>query len=147
MAQGTIKWFDPKKGYGFIKPDDGSKDAFLHISALEKANITQLDIGQAVQYELTEHKGKQTATDIQLVKQMARTKKQILKYDVKMSKRNKKVRWLVIERPTGSIIAEEVFEDDAMKIAKMQQKTQQWAPNGGVVKHLTLGKIGNEQTK
>ena len=36
MAQGTIKWFDPKKGYGFIKPDDGSKDAFLHISALEK---------------------------------------------------------------------------------------------------------------
>ena len=37
MAQGTIKWFDPKKGYGFIKPDDGSKDAFLHISALEKA--------------------------------------------------------------------------------------------------------------
>ena len=147
MAQGTIKWFDPKKGYGFIKPDDGSKDAFLHISALEKANITQLDIGQAVQYELTEHKGKQTATDIQLVKQMARTKKQILKYDVKMSKRNKKVRWLVIERPTGSIIAEEVFEDDAMKIAKMQQRTQQWAPNGGVVKHLTLGKIGNEQTK
>ena len=147
MAQGTIKWFDPKKGYGFIKPDDGSKDAFLHISALEKANITQLDIGQAVQYELTEHKGKQTATDIQLVKQMARTKKQVLKYDVKMSKRNKKVRWLVIERPTGSIIAEEVFEDDAMKIAKMQQKTQQWAPNGGVVKHLTLGKIGNEQTK
>ena len=147
MAQGTIKWFDPKKGYGFIKPDDGSKDAFLHISALEKANITQLDIGQAVQYELTEHKGKQTATDIQLVKQMARAKKQVLKYDVKMSKRNKKVRWLVIERPTGSIIAEEVFEDDAMKIAKMQQKTQQWAPNGGVVKHLTLGKIGNEQTK
>ena len=147
MAQGTIKWFDPKKGYGFIKPDDGSKDAFLHISALEKANITQLDIGQAVQYELTEHKGKQTATDIQLVKQMARAKKQILKYDVKMSKRNKKVRWLVIERPTGSIIAEEVFEDDAMKIAKMQQRTQQWAPNGGVVKHLTLGKIGNEQTK
>ena len=147
MAQGTIKWFDPKKGYGFIKPDDGSKDAFLHISALEKANITQLDIGQAVQYELTEHKGKQTATNIQLVKQMARAKKQVLKYDVKMSKRNKKVRWLVIERPTGSIIAEEVFEDDAMKIAKMQQRTQQWAPNGGVVKHLTLGKIGNEQTK
>ena len=67
MAQGKLKWFDPKKGYGFIKPDDGSKDTFLHISALEKANITQLDIGQAVQYEITEHKGKQTATDIQLV--------------------------------------------------------------------------------
>ena len=77
---------------------------------------------------------------------MARAKKQVLKYDVKMSKRNKKVRWLVIERPTGSIIAEEVFEDDAMRIAKMQQRTQQWAPMG-VVKHLTLGKIDNEQTK
>ena len=78
---------------------------------------------------------------------MARTKKQVLKYDVKMSKRNKKIRWLVIEQPTGSIIAEEVFEDDAKSIAKMQQKTQQWAPNGGVVKHLTLGNIHNEQTK
>ena len=72
---------------------------------------------------------------------MARTKKQVLKYDVKMSKRKNKVRWLVIEQPTGSIIAEEVFEDDAKKIAKMQQRTQQWAPNGVVVKHLTLGKI------
>ena len=72
---------------------------------------------------------------------MARTKKQVLKYDVKMSKRKNKVRWLVIEQPTGSIIAEEVFEDDAKKIANMQQRTQQWAPNGGVVKHLTLGKI------
>ena len=78
---------------------------------------------------------------------MARTKKQVLKYDVKMSKRNKKIRWLVIEQPTGSIIAEELFEDDAKSIAKMQQKTQQWAPNGGVVKHLTLGNIHNEQTK
>ena len=39
MAQGKIKWFDPKKGYGFITPDDGSKDAFLHVSALEKADI------------------------------------------------------------------------------------------------------------
>ena len=42
MIQGKLKWFDPKKGYGFIKPDDGDKDAFLHVSALEKANITQL---------------------------------------------------------------------------------------------------------
>ena len=52
MAQGTIKWFDPKKGYGFIKPDDGSKDAFLHISALEKANITQLDEGQIIEQDV-----------------------------------------------------------------------------------------------
>ena len=59
----------------------------------------------------------------------------------KSDDRKNKGRWLVIEQPTGSIIAEEVFEDDAKKIAKMQQRTQQWAPNGGVVKHLTLGKI------
>tara|TARA_B100001778_G_scaffold252489_1_gene212568 strand:+ start:252 stop:458 length:207 start_codon:yes stop_codon:yes gene_type:complete len=67
MAQGKIKWFDPKKGYGFISPDDGSKDAFLHISALEKAGISQLEVGQAVSYELTEQRGKQAATEITLI--------------------------------------------------------------------------------
>ena len=67
MAQGKIKWFDPKKGYGFITPDDGSKDAFLHISALEKAGINQLEVGQAVTYELAEQRGKQSATDIKIV--------------------------------------------------------------------------------
>ena len=67
MAQGKIKWFDPKKGYGFITPDDGSKDAFLHISALEKAGISQLEVGQAVSYELTEQRGKQAATEITLI--------------------------------------------------------------------------------
>ena len=64
MAQGKIKWFDPKKGYGFITPDDGSKDAFLHISALETAGISQLEVGQAVSYELAEQRGKQSATEI-----------------------------------------------------------------------------------
>ena len=67
MAQGKIKWFDPKKGYGFITPDDGSKDAFLHISALEKAGISQLEVGQAVTYELAEQRGKQSATEIQKI--------------------------------------------------------------------------------
>ena len=67
MAQGKIKWFDPKKGYGFITPDDGSKDAFLHISALEKANISQLEVGQPVTYELAEQRGKQSATEIKIV--------------------------------------------------------------------------------
>jgi CspA family cold shock protein len=67
MAQGKIKWFDPKKGYGFITPDDGSKDAFLHISALEKANISQLEVGQSVSYELAEQRGKQSATEIQKI--------------------------------------------------------------------------------
>ena len=67
MAQGKIKWFDPKKGYGCITPDDGSKDAFLHISALEKAGINQLEVGQAVTYELAEQRGKQSATEIKIV--------------------------------------------------------------------------------
>ena len=67
MAQGKIKWFDPKKGYGFITPDDGSKDAFLHISALEKAGINQLEVGQAITYELAEQRGKQSATEIQKI--------------------------------------------------------------------------------
>jgi len=67
MAQGKLKWFDPKKGYGFITPDDGSKDAFLHISALEKAGINQLEVGQAVTYELAEQRGKQSATEIKIV--------------------------------------------------------------------------------
>mgnify|MGYP000002572053 FL=1 len=63
-------------------------------------------------------------------------------YEVKMSKRKGKgVRWLVIERPTGSIITEEIFEDKAHKVADHQNKYKQWANQGGVVKHLTMGKI------
>ena len=67
MAQGKVKWFDPKKGFGFITPDDGGKDAFLHISALETAGISQLEVGQAVSYELAEQRGKQAATDITII--------------------------------------------------------------------------------
>ena len=67
MAQGKVKWFDAKKGFGFITPDDGGKDAFLHISALETAGISQLEVGQAVSYELAEQRGKQAATDITLI--------------------------------------------------------------------------------
>ena len=69
MATGKIKWFDTKKGFGFITPDDGDKDAFLHVSALEKANITQLDEGQIIKYELAEHRGKMSATNIEIVKE------------------------------------------------------------------------------
>ena len=69
MTQGKLKWFDPKKGYGFIKPDDGDKDAFLHISALEKANITQLEEKEIIKYELTEHRGKMSASNIEIVKE------------------------------------------------------------------------------
>ena len=67
MATGKVKWFDAKKGFGFITPDDGGKDAFLHISALETAGISQLEVGQAVSYELAEQRGKQAATDITLI--------------------------------------------------------------------------------
>ena len=69
MAQGKLKWFDPKKGYGFITPDDDSKDVFLHISALEKANITQLEEKQIIKYELAEHRGKISASNIEIVKE------------------------------------------------------------------------------
>ena len=67
MTQGKIKWFDSKKGYGFIVPDDGSKDAFLHVSALQKAGIDTLDEGEAITYNLAEERGKQSATDIQKI--------------------------------------------------------------------------------
>ena len=69
MIQCKLNWFDPKIGYGFIKPDEGDKDAFLHISALEKANITQLEEGQIIKYELAEHRGKMSATNIEIVKE------------------------------------------------------------------------------
>ena len=69
MAQGKLKWCDPKKGYGFITPDDDSKDVFLHISALEKANITQLEEKQIIKYELAEHRGKMSASNIEIVKE------------------------------------------------------------------------------
>ncbi|MGI9437787.1 MAG: cold-shock protein [Geminicoccaceae bacterium] len=52
MATGTVKWFNPTKGYGFIQPDDGSKDAFVHISAVERAGLQSLREGQKVEFEL-----------------------------------------------------------------------------------------------
>jgi CspA family cold shock protein len=66
MATGKIKWFDAKKGFGFISPDDGGKDAFLHVSALQAANIQSVNDGQAVEYELTEQRGKMAASNIQV---------------------------------------------------------------------------------
>jgi len=67
MATGKVKWFDAKKGFGFITPDDGGKDAFLHVSALQAANIQTINDGQAVTYELTEQRGKQAASEIALI--------------------------------------------------------------------------------
>jgi len=52
VATGTVKWFNPEKGYGFIQPDDGGKDAFVHISAVEQAGMRSLNEGQKVNYSL-----------------------------------------------------------------------------------------------
>ena len=52
MATGTVKWFNPAKGFGFIQPEDGGKDVFVHISALERAGISSVTEGQKVEYEL-----------------------------------------------------------------------------------------------
>ena len=65
MATGTVKWFNPEKGYGFIEPNDGGKDAFVHISALEQAGLSTLNEGQKVNYELVAGRnGKEAAEDI-----------------------------------------------------------------------------------
>ena len=67
MATGKVKWFDAKKGFGFITPDAGGKDAFLHVSALQAANIQSVNDGQAVSYELTEQRGKEAASEIAII--------------------------------------------------------------------------------
>jgi CspA family cold shock protein len=68
MTKGTVKWFNAAKGYGFIAPEDGSKDAFVHISALERAGINSLREGQRVQYELLKGRnGKSAAENITLI--------------------------------------------------------------------------------
>ncbi len=67
MAQGTVKWFNLTKGYGFIQPEDGSNDVFIHISELERAGIQKLAEGQRISYELASNKGKTSAVEIQLI--------------------------------------------------------------------------------
>ena len=69
MTQGTVKWFDSVKGLGFIQPDDGSKDAFVHISAVERAGLSNLNEGQIVNFDLESGKnGKVSAENLTLVK-------------------------------------------------------------------------------
>jgi CspA family cold shock protein len=68
MTIGTVKWFNMAKGYGFIAPEDGSKDSFVHISALERAGIGSLNEGQKVEYELQHgQNGKSSAENLKLV--------------------------------------------------------------------------------
>jgi CspA family cold shock protein len=59
MAKGTVKWFNPTKGFGFIQPWDGGKDVFVHISAVEKAGLSTLREGEEVSFDLTERRGEQ----------------------------------------------------------------------------------------
>ncbi len=66
MSQGTVKWFNPTKGYGFIQPQDGGKDVFVHISAVERAGLSTLNEGQNVQYELVENRGKSSAENLKV---------------------------------------------------------------------------------
>jgi cold shock protein len=67
MATGTVKWYNPAKRFGFIKPDDGSNDVFVHVSALEQAGLNGLDEGQRIQYEMAENKGKMSAVNLKIV--------------------------------------------------------------------------------
>ncbi|MBL1431148.1 MAG: cold-shock protein [Robiginitomaculum sp.] len=66
MTTGTVKWFNATKGYGFISPEEGGNDVFVHITALEKAGIAGLNDGQKVNYEIVTNRGKQAADNIEL---------------------------------------------------------------------------------
>jgi CspA family cold shock protein len=67
MATGTIKWFNATKGYGFIQPDQGNKDVFVHISELEKSGINALSDGQNVEFNVVENNGRESAADLKLL--------------------------------------------------------------------------------
>ena len=68
MAQrGKVKWFNSQKGYGFIIPDEGGKDVFVHISAVERAGLKGLNEGQAVEFDLQENRGRMAAVDLKVL--------------------------------------------------------------------------------
>ena len=67
MATGTVKWFNAQKGFGFIQPDDGGKDVFVHVSAVERAGMYTLNEGQKVNFEITTERGKTAATNLSAV--------------------------------------------------------------------------------
>ena len=64
MQKGTVKWFNPTKGYGFIKPSLGDKDVFVHISAVERAGLRALNEGQEVEFELVTNRGRTSAENL-----------------------------------------------------------------------------------
>jgi cold shock protein len=67
MASGKVKWFNAQKGFGFIQPDDGGKDVFVHISAVERAGLTGRKDGQAISYDVQQDRGKAAAANLKLL--------------------------------------------------------------------------------
>ncbi len=66
MSNGTVKWFNGQKGYGFIQPEEGGNDVFVHISAVEKAGIGSLNEGDKVSYEVVANRGKESAENLRV---------------------------------------------------------------------------------
>jgi CspA family cold shock protein len=66
MPKGTVKWFNPTKGYGFIQPSGGGKDVFVHISAVEQAGLRALNDGQSIEYEIESNRGKESAVRLKI---------------------------------------------------------------------------------
>ncbi len=64
MATGTVKWFNPTKGFGFIEPENGGGDVFVHISAVQNSGLNGLDEGQKIEFEVQEERGKQSACNL-----------------------------------------------------------------------------------
>jgi CspA family cold shock protein len=64
MATGTVKWFNPTKGFGFIEPEDGGKDVFVHISAVQAAGLSTLEEGQKVTFDIEENRGREAAANL-----------------------------------------------------------------------------------
>ncbi|MBL9034803.1 MAG: cold-shock protein [Rhodospirillaceae bacterium] len=67
MSSGKVKWFNAQKGFGFIQPDGGSKDVFVHISAVERAGIGHLTEGQSVSFDIVQDRGKESAGNLKLI--------------------------------------------------------------------------------
>jgi len=65
MATGTVKWFNAQRGYGFIQPSDGTKDVFVHVTAVQRAGMDTLVEGQKLNYDVTNERGKTAATNLQ----------------------------------------------------------------------------------